>query len=92
MELDDITGAIIDTALKIHTDLGPGLLESVYEIVLSREIQNVVSKSSDKKPFRSNTRAFYLMKDFGLTCWLRERLSWKSSLSKNWPQFMANSF
>ena len=39
MELDDITGAIIDTALKIHTDLGPGLLESVYEIVLSREIQ-----------------------------------------------------
>lgn len=39
MELDDITGAIIDTALKIHTDLGPGLLESVYEILLSREIQ-----------------------------------------------------
>lgn len=39
MELDDITGAIIDTALKIHTDLGPGLLESVYEIVLSKEIQ-----------------------------------------------------
>ena len=29
-ELDDITGAIVDAAMKIHMDLGPGLLESVY--------------------------------------------------------------
>ena len=33
-ELDDITGAIVDAALRIHRDLGPGLLESVYEAVL----------------------------------------------------------
>lgn len=26
---DDITAAIIDCSIKIHTDLGPGLLESV---------------------------------------------------------------
>ena len=31
MELDDITGTIVDAAMKIHTDLGPGLLESVDE-------------------------------------------------------------
>jgi iron complex transport system substrate-binding protein len=36
--LDDITGAIVDSALKIHTALGPGLLESVYEIVLARDL------------------------------------------------------
>lgn len=35
-ELDDITGAIVDAALKIHMGLGPGLLESVYEAVLAR--------------------------------------------------------
>jgi iron complex transport system substrate-binding protein len=35
-ELDDITGAIVDSALKIHKDLGPGLLESVYEAVLAK--------------------------------------------------------
>lgn len=29
-ELDDITGATVDAALKIHVELGPGLLESVY--------------------------------------------------------------
>jgi GxxExxY protein len=36
--LDDITGAVIDEAIKIHRELGPGLLESVYEIVLAREV------------------------------------------------------
>ena len=38
MELDDITGRIIDTSMKIHTKLGPGLLESVYEVVLARTL------------------------------------------------------
>ena len=35
MELNSITGAIIDESIKIHSDLGPGLLESMYEEVLS---------------------------------------------------------
>lgn len=38
-ELDDITGAIVDAAMQIHQKLGPGLLESVYEIVLARELE-----------------------------------------------------
>jgi len=38
-ELDDITGAVIDAAVKIHQALGPGLLESVYETVLGRDLE-----------------------------------------------------
>lgn len=38
-ELDDITGAIVDAALKIHLEIGPGLLESVYEAVLARALE-----------------------------------------------------
>ena len=38
-ELDDVTGAIIDASLTIHRDLGPGLLESVYEAVLARALE-----------------------------------------------------
>lgn len=34
-ELDVVTGTIVDAALKIHQTLGPGLLESVYEVVLA---------------------------------------------------------
>ncbi|AWI09038.1 GxxExxY protein [Ereboglobus luteus] len=39
LKLDDITGAIIDTAMRIHIDLGPGLLESVYEMILARALE-----------------------------------------------------
>lgn len=37
--LDTITAAIVDAAYKLHTTLGPGLLESVYETVLYRDLQ-----------------------------------------------------
>ena len=36
--LDEITGAVVDAAMKIHTALGPGLLESVYEKCLKYEL------------------------------------------------------
>jgi iron complex transport system substrate-binding protein len=38
MKENEITSAIIAAGLKIHRDLGPGLLESVYETVLAREL------------------------------------------------------
>lgn len=39
LALDDITATIVDVALRIHMDLGPGLLESVYVVVLYRSLQ-----------------------------------------------------
>jgi GxxExxY protein len=38
MHVNDISGSIVDASYKIHTTLGPGLLESVYEKVLSFEL------------------------------------------------------
>ena len=38
-ELDEITGSIVDASLRIHRALGPGLLESVYEAVMSRALE-----------------------------------------------------
>jgi len=38
-DLDEITGAIVNSAMKIHMDLGPGLLESVYEVLLARALE-----------------------------------------------------
>lgn len=37
-ELDDITGTIVDAAFKLHQGIGPGLLESVYEAILARDL------------------------------------------------------
>jgi GxxExxY protein len=39
MELDDITGHIVDAAVQIHRELGPGLLESLYEAILAGELR-----------------------------------------------------
>ncbi len=34
-----ITGEIIGAAIEVHRELGPGLLESSYEICLARELE-----------------------------------------------------
>lgn len=38
-DLNAISGEIVDTALAIHRSLGPGMLETVYENVLARELE-----------------------------------------------------
>jgi GxxExxY protein len=35
MEIDDVTGIIVDAAVKIHRDLGSSHFESVYEMALA---------------------------------------------------------
>jgi GxxExxY protein len=39
MEINEISGAIVDAAMKVHTALGPGLLESAYEACLIHELR-----------------------------------------------------
>ena len=39
MEINRITGAIIDSAMKVHSAFGPGLLESAYKACLVYELR-----------------------------------------------------
>ena len=36
--IDEVSGHVLDVALRLHRDLGPGLLESVYEMVLAERL------------------------------------------------------
>jgi GxxExxY protein len=70
-ELDEITGAVVDAAIKIHKELGPGLLESVYEAVLARALEkrNFVVERRSRSVL--NMMASFSRKDFAPICWLR---------------------
>ncbi len=39
MDLDFISGTILDSAIRIHRRTGPGLFESVYEVVLAKDLE-----------------------------------------------------
>ena len=40
MDENEIAKIIVDTAFKMHKELGPGLFESVYESILEYELSN----------------------------------------------------
>lgn len=50
MELNEITGQIIDSAIKVHSALGPGLLESAYEACLIYELRSRGLKVQNQVP------------------------------------------
>ncbi len=39
MKENEIGTIVVDSAIKIHRALGPGLLESVYEVILAYELE-----------------------------------------------------
>ena len=49
MELNDISYKIIGCAYQVHSNLGPGLLESTYEVCLEYELRNIGLKVERQK-------------------------------------------
>jgi GxxExxY protein len=47
---EDLTGIILRCAYKVHSKLGPGLLESAYEFCLSYELDKCGMKVIRQKP------------------------------------------
>ena len=50
MHENEIARLIVDASYKIHTTLGPGLLESVYETVLEYELSKRGLRVVSQKP------------------------------------------
>ncbi|HEY6046935.1 MAG TPA: GxxExxY protein [Pyrinomonadaceae bacterium] len=50
MTENDIAKHIVDAAYKIHTTFGPGLLESVYETILTYDLQKRHLRVRRQKP------------------------------------------
>lgn len=50
MEVNEITGKILTAAYKVHSTLGPGLLESSYQACLKYELQKESLFVETEKP------------------------------------------
>ena len=50
VDLEAISGDVIDVALRIHRDLGPGLLESVYEMILASKLAAIGYRVERQRP------------------------------------------
>ncbi len=73
-ELDDITGAIVDSALKIHINLGPGLLESVYEMVLAKALNKRGLQCERQKPIHFEYDGILFDEGFRADLFIEERV------------------
>ena len=72
MTENEIATIIVDACFKVHTTLGPGLLESVYEAVLLYELekrglsvtkQQAIPVSYDDTQFEEGFRADLIVED-----------------------------
>jgi GxxExxY protein len=63
--LDQITRNIIGAAIEVHKTLGPGLLESAYEVCLAHELRQLGYKIEQQKPLP------VIYKDVKLDCGYR---------------------
>ena len=41
MNENEIGTRVLEAAISVHRELGPGLLETVYEVVLTRELSDL---------------------------------------------------
>ncbi len=76
-----IAKEIVDAAFRVHTTLGPGLLESVYQMVLAYELGRRGSpRGEPTNDSRWSRTVSALMPGSEPIWWWKTRSSWKSNL------------
>jgi GxxExxY protein len=40
MHINDVSGQVVDAAMKVHSALGPGLLEAAYQVCVAHELRS----------------------------------------------------
>jgi GxxExxY protein len=49
-DTEEVSQLVVDCAFHLHKELGPGLLESVYEVVLAKRLEKAGLKVERQKP------------------------------------------
>jgi PD-(D/E)XK nuclease superfamily len=74
--LNELTGRIIEAAMRVHSTLGPGLLESTYQACLLYELTKAGLKTIPQVLSRSSTTGSVCsIWAIGWTCWSKRKSS-----------------
>ena len=73
-DIDAVSGDVLDVALRLHRDLGPGLLESVYETVLAARLAKMGYAVARQRPIDIEFEGIRIEGAFRIDLLVDERL------------------
>ena len=73
-DIDLVSGDVLDVALRLHRDLGPGLLESVYDAVLAARLSQLGYAVARQQPVDINFEGVRLEGAFKIDLLVDRRL------------------
>ena len=73
-DLEEISGDVLDVALRLHRQLGPGLLESVYEAILAAKLAEMGYLVSRQRPINIEFEGLQFEAAFRIDLLVDERL------------------
>lgn len=73
-EYNRLSKIILETCIAVHREMGPGLLESVYELCLMKEFEIRKIKAENQIPIPLIYKGFELSKDFKIDILVEEEI------------------
>jgi iron complex transport system substrate-binding protein len=73
ISIDEVSGQIVDVSFRLHSKLGPGLLESVYESILARSLEGRGLFVERQKSVAFDFEGQHFNDGLRLDFWLRKR-------------------
>jgi GxxExxY protein len=73
-DIDSITGNVLDLSIRLHRELGPGLLESVYETVLAGKLAQLGYRVDRQKPIDIEFEGLHFKAAFRIDLLVEDRL------------------
>ena len=82
-ELNQLSKVILDACVTVHKEMGPGLLESVYELCLMKEFELRGIKAKNQESIHLIYKGFELSKEFKIDILVEDEIILELKSSEN---------
>lgn len=72
--VEELSAIAVECGYKLHVNLGPGLLESVYEALLAKSLSDLSLKVERQKPIKINYQDVVLEEGFRVDLLVEDKL------------------